>query len=1039
MLSATSLEAWKLDSARLSPCGASASAASAGEERGERGQSVEGGAHARREVAARGGRRARAAHSRRPAALPSSSVSSSGGAVSRRNRATSAHAAAAASSGGGGGADDGAGSGRPVDAIASPRRRLRHQLRLSAPPPPRRRAASAPRAPTAGPPPPPPPTAPSSPPRRSAPPRTRARRADCAAPPPPRATARVAPRRAAPPPPPPPPPPPSPPPPPPNPRAARVARPRRRRRRGGGGAAVEGGRRLRSHRVRPPRRLPRRRRRRLRLRRPAASAAIPAPRPPRAVASCAHRCETLDAPREQRAVDEALPSAARRRARRPGLRPAPPPPRALRARRRRVNQNAARAKRPPAARLATWARGPRRKSAAYGASVPSASRRSPTRIAYTHRAAEAARRRRRQRNSSRRPRPIRPPRSRRRWLEAALRRAAVGALAVRLAQRGGERAGGGERFPPRSRPRCAPREHRADRLRLEQRRREAQPLHLGRARAQHTRRRRHQPAVRHSAPAAAVGASCDGRKRAEAAAGDHPAGTRPRAPDPRGRGPRTRSAAPTRRPPRPRRCPRTAGARPRPPPASLRPRSSGGRGGGAGVVAALVQGLNAEEVVREAGERHDFLRTGRRSTEWRAVESVFTARCPTLTTLLHSVRSMASRRRRARRRALGVFDPGDSSRGRSGGGGGNSAGALRGVLSDAEISRCCASRRLPADAVVSYGNAHEVRYLHRSAPRSSHLIERLIAAMRASEICGGSGGALRVRCIELHTYAVGGGLMERGHRDKGSAISLSALLTAPGGGGAFMTWDADGGAVEHAPQPGDAVVFASERTHNVSLVTSGTRQTVVIELWDGGINSRDRYSYDHSYRITQPDFSSHLLRSSLYSGDFAIRGRAGPSPLYSGDFAARRAARCRAICDCSPASAARTTTSSARYALARRGRARRCARRAPPGWAAASSPAATRRGRSRAAARQSARRRRGRAVHADCTPTKAKPGARAPRRRRRRRRPSSAITRSSSAAAPLQDRVEVRARCRPPRATRVVCSPRRPRRRRAGTGRTAGR
>ena len=90
--------------------------------------------------------------------------------------------------------------------------------------------------------------------------------------------------------------------------------------------------------------------------------------------------------------------------------------------------------------------------------------------------------------------------------------------------------------------------------------------------------------------------------------------------------------------------------------------------------------------------------------------------------------------------------------------------------------------------------------------------------------------------------AVGGGLMERGHRDKGSAISLSALLTAPGGGGAFMTWDADGGAVEHALQPGDAVVFASERTHNVSLVTSGTRQTVVIELWDGGINLRDRYS-----------------------------------------------------------------------------------------------------------------------------------------------------------------------------------------------------
>ena len=168
---------------------------------------------------------------------------------------------------------------------------------------------------------------------------------------------------------------------------------------------------------------------------------------------------------------------------------------------------------------------------------------------------------------------------------------------------------------------------------------------------------------------------------------------------------------------------------------------------------------------------------------------------------------------------------------------------LPGVLSDAEISEVLRlADGCPPDAVVSYGNAHEVRYLHRAAPRSSHLIERLIAAMRASEICGGSGGALHVRCVELHSYAVGGGLMERGHRDKGSVISLSALLTAPGGGGAFTTWDADGGAVEHALRPGDAVVFASERTHNVSLVTSGTRQTVVIELWDGGKNLRDRYS-----------------------------------------------------------------------------------------------------------------------------------------------------------------------------------------------------
>ena len=63
-----------------------------------------------------------------------------------------------------------------------------------------------------------------------------------------------------------------------------------------------------------------------------------------------------------------------------------------------------------------------------------------------------------------------------------------------------------------------------------------------------------------------------------------------------------------------------------------------------------------------------------------------------------------------------------------------------------------------------------------------HWLLCLVAALLPSRA---DGGALRVRCVELHTYAVGGGLMERGHRDKGSAISLSALLTAPAAGPAL--------------------------------------------------------------------------------------------------------------------------------------------------------------------------------------------------------------------------------------------------------------
>ena len=51
--------------------------------------------------------------------------------------------------------------------------------------------------------------------------------------------------------------------------------------------------------------------------------------------------------------------------------------------------------------------------------------------------------------------------------------------------------------------------------------------------------------------------------------------------------------------------------------------------------------------------------------------------------------------------------------------------------------------------------------------------------------------ALSLRCIELHTYQAGGGLLDIDHRDTGSAVSMSILLSEAvdmEGGRFVMDW-----------------------------------------------------------------------------------------------------------------------------------------------------------------------------------------------------------------------------------------------------------
>ena len=163
-------------------------------------------------------------------------------------------------------------------------------------------------------------------------------------------------------------------------------------------------------------------------------------------------------------------------------------------------------------------------------------------------------------------------------------------------------------------------------------------------------------------------------------------------------------------------------------------------------------------------------------------------------------------------------------------------------------------------ALVRYGDAHVALFLHHGGESLTDgvwrsfaiahpvLLDRMISSVRqqADEagICDLS-TELNVRCIELHLYAAGGGLTARGHNDQGSTITLSVMLSEPEPvehGGRFSTTDVDGVVTVHELAKGDAIILCSEQVHNVSTLTHGERNSLVIELWSGATNRRDRFS-----------------------------------------------------------------------------------------------------------------------------------------------------------------------------------------------------
>ena len=102
------------------------------------------------------------------------------------------------------------------------------------------------------------------------------------------------------------------------------------------------------------------------------------------------------------------------------------------------------------------------------------------------------------------------------------------------------------------------------------------------------------------------------------------------------------------------------------------------------------------------------------------------------------------------------------------------------------------------------------------------------------------GPPLTVRCVEHHVYTEGGGLVMEDHRDLGSSLSLSVLLSDQYKGGAFTTTSEAGVVLTHAPKVGDGVLFASETVHNVSTVESGERRALAVEPWTGPAATHDR-------------------------------------------------------------------------------------------------------------------------------------------------------------------------------------------------------
>lgn len=101
---------------------------------------------------------------------------------------------------------------------------------------------------------------------------------------------------------------------------------------------------------------------------------------------------------------------------------------------------------------------------------------------------------------------------------------------------------------------------------------------------------------------------------------------------------------------------------------------------------------------------------------------------------------------------------------------------------------------------------------------------------------------LSIRVAEHWKYSVGGGLVDPHHYDVDSVLTVVALLSdeTTFEGGTFRTLESDDSQLEHPMAQGDVICFVSHKYHNVAPVTTGTRCSFVMELWQGGLGHMGR-------------------------------------------------------------------------------------------------------------------------------------------------------------------------------------------------------
>jgi len=106
----------------------------------------------------------------------------------------------------------------------------------------------------------------------------------------------------------------------------------------------------------------------------------------------------------------------------------------------------------------------------------------------------------------------------------------------------------------------------------------------------------------------------------------------------------------------------------------------------------------------------------------------------------------------------------------------------------------------------------------------------------------GGVSSLSIRVVEYWTYGEGGGLQDDYHYDTDSVLTIVCLLSDADDydGGCFRTHESDGTQLKHAMQKGDTICFISHKYHNVTPVIRGTRRSLVMELWQGGVGQMGR-------------------------------------------------------------------------------------------------------------------------------------------------------------------------------------------------------